>query len=403
MVRKRRTLFTLYFTIIAAILGLSIISPILPTIAQDLKASGIWMGMIFSGFAISRAIIMPFMGELSDKHGRKVFITPGLALLVVISILYLLAHNVYTFTGVRLLNGLAAGMVIPVITAYGGELAREGKEAKSMGAVMLMFYLGIGIGTLLGGILWHSFGMDSVFYAMSGISAAALLLVLPFLPEVKSPKATKTEEREEHPSLKTIFKDDVVKMILLIGFITAYRLGALMSFLPSHASGFNLTVAQMGIIIAAGIIANGIFMIPCGAVADKLSMHRRLLMTIIGSLVGTIIFIVPLCHNFTTLLLVNIVVGIGAAMVMAVVLDISVMIGRRVGMGLWMGIINTIVSVGIIVSPLISGAIMDSSGINSVFYFTGILSLLLTLIGYYYVRRWAKAQQMPNPLMKWIP
>jgi DHA1 family multidrug resistance protein-like MFS transporter len=132
-------------------------------------------------------------------------------------------------------------------------------------------------------------------------------------------------------------------------------------------------------------------------------MHRRLLMTIIGSLVGTIIFIVPLCHNFTTLLLVNIVVGIGAAMVMAVVLDISVMIGRRVGMGLWMGIINTIVSVGIIVSPLISGAIMDSSGINSVFYFTGILSLLLTLIGYYYVRRWAKAQQMPNPLMKWIP
>ena len=397
MVRKRRTLFTLYFTIIAAILGLTIISPVLPTIAEDLKASGIWMGMIFSGFAISRAVIMPFMGELSDKHGRKVFIVPGLALLAVISILYIPANNVYTFTGVRLLNGLAAGMVIPVVTAYGGELAQEGKEAKSMGTVMMMFYLGMGIGTLLGGILWHSFGMDSVFYVMSGISAAALLLVLPFLPEVKSPKASKTEEKEEHPSLKTIFKDDVVKMILLMGFITAYRVGALMSFLPSHASKFNLTAAQMGIIIAAGIIVNAILMIPCGAVADKLSMHKRMLMVIIGSLIGTIIFIVPLCNNFTTLLLVNIVVGIGAAMVMAVVLDISVMIGRRVGMGLWMGIINTIVSVGIIVAPLISGAIMDFSGTNSVFYFAGILSLLLTLIGYYYVWRWAKAQQTPAP------
>ncbi len=63
---KKRTLFTLYFSLIAAMLGLSIISPILPTIATDLKATGVWMGMIFSGFAISRAIIMPIMGRLSE-------------------------------------------------------------------------------------------------------------------------------------------------------------------------------------------------------------------------------------------------------------------------------------------------------------------------------------------------
>ncbi len=54
---EKRTLFTLYFTIIAAILGLSIISPVLPTIAKDLRATGFWMGMIFSGYAISRALL----------------------------------------------------------------------------------------------------------------------------------------------------------------------------------------------------------------------------------------------------------------------------------------------------------------------------------------------------------
>ena len=76
---------------------------------------------------------MPIMGGLSDKYGRRIFIASGLLLLAVISLLYLPAHNEYTLTAVRLLNGLAAGMIIPVALAYAGEVAQEGKEGKTMG------------------------------------------------------------------------------------------------------------------------------------------------------------------------------------------------------------------------------------------------------------------------------
>jgi predicted MFS family arabinose efflux permease len=58
---EKRALFTLFFSIFAAILGLGILSPLLPTIAEDLGATGFGVGMIFSGFAISRAIIMPIL------------------------------------------------------------------------------------------------------------------------------------------------------------------------------------------------------------------------------------------------------------------------------------------------------------------------------------------------------
>nr|AAU83972.1 hypothetical protein GZ35B7_5 [uncultured archaeon GZfos35B7] len=56
--------------------------------------------MIFSGYAISRAIIMPIMGGLSDKYGRRIFIASGLLILAVISRLYLPAHTEYTLTAV---------------------------------------------------------------------------------------------------------------------------------------------------------------------------------------------------------------------------------------------------------------------------------------------------------------
>jgi MFS family permease len=57
------------------------------------------------------------------RYGRRIFIASGLLLLAVISLLYLPAHTEYTLTAVRLLHGLAAGMIIPVAMTYAGEVA----------------------------------------------------------------------------------------------------------------------------------------------------------------------------------------------------------------------------------------------------------------------------------------
>ena len=101
----------------------------------------------------------------------------------------------------------------------------------------------------------------------------------------------------------------------------------------------------------------------------------------------------PLCHDFITFLLVNVIIGICTAMSIAVATDIAAVIGKKVGMGFWMGIFNSIIFLGVIVAPLISGVVMDYSGIISVFYFAGILSLLFTFIGCYYVWRWSKVNK----------
>jgi MFS family permease len=52
-------------------------------------------------FAISRAIIMPIAGTLSDRVGRKIFIVLGLVSLTATSLLYLAANTVYSLTAVR--------------------------------------------------------------------------------------------------------------------------------------------------------------------------------------------------------------------------------------------------------------------------------------------------------------
>ena len=81
-------------------------------------------------------------------------------------------------------------------------------------------------------------------------------------------------------------------------------------------------------------------------------------------------------------------------MSIAVATAIAVIVGKKVGMGFWMGIFNSIIFLGVIVAPLISGAVMDYAGIDSVFYFAGILSLVFTFIGCYYVWKWTKDSKL---------
>jgi len=95
---EKRQSFALLFSAFSAMLGLGIISPLLPSFAEKFGASGLWIGVIFAAFAVSRAVFMPIVGNISDKIGRKIFVVSGLLLLSVVSLLYLLADNEYQLT-----------------------------------------------------------------------------------------------------------------------------------------------------------------------------------------------------------------------------------------------------------------------------------------------------------------
>jgi len=73
-------------SIFSAMLGVGLIVPLLPLYAQDLGATGIQLGILFAGFAISQSIFTPIMGRLSDHRGRKIFLITGLLLYSIISL-----------------------------------------------------------------------------------------------------------------------------------------------------------------------------------------------------------------------------------------------------------------------------------------------------------------------------
>ncbi|MDY6851449.1 MAG: MFS transporter, partial [Thermodesulfobacteriota bacterium] len=108
-----RVYFTLFVTILAVALGASMVIPLLPVYAQDLGATGFELGLIFSGFALARSILLPLVGSLADRWGRRGFIMAGLLIYSGVAIGFDHSQSVTLLILCRLTQGVGAAMVIP--------------------------------------------------------------------------------------------------------------------------------------------------------------------------------------------------------------------------------------------------------------------------------------------------
>ncbi len=378
----KRIFNVLFIAVFSAMLGLGIVGPLMPIYAQKLGATGVWLGIIFSGFSLSRAIFMPIIGRLSDKKGRKKFITLGLLFYTIISLLYIAAHSVWTLSLVRFLHGFASAMVIPIVMAYVGETSKEGREGRRMGLFNIAFFLGMGAGPLLGGVLHDTLGFNAVFHTMAALTGFAFLLTLFLLPDVRVAES-KGKEKKAEISFGKIFSSHTLKGLLIYRFVNAMGRGGVMSFLPVLAANIHITPAEVGVILTTNIFFMALLQGFFGYLADK---WNKFYMVVAGAIIGAVaLILIPLARNFWTFMALALLMGLGGAISMPAATAINVRIGNRYGMGASMGLFNMAMSVGMILAPLISGIVMDVWGLQYIFYVAGAISFVGIAIFFYYL------------------
>ncbi len=378
-----RRFAALFAAAFAVMLGMGIIVPLMPIYAEHMGATGIWIGIIFSGFSLSRLIFMPIMGRISDKKGRKKFIALGLFFYTLLSLGYVFAENVYSLVWVRVLHGLASAMVIPIIMAYIGDIAPKGKEGRFMGYFNTSFFLGMGLGPFIGGFLNDAFSMNSAFYAMTILATLSLLIIIFALPEESARLLEKAEHKKEI-SFKKLLNNDLIKGLVLYRFITAAGRGPLMAFLPIFAAQFKITASQIGFIITSNMLLMSLLQAPFGRIADKYSKIRMIILS--GIISGLALFIMPFMKTFSGLFFANIFMGLAGAIGMPAATAINAIAGRKHGMASAMGLFSSAMSAGMVIAPLIAGILMDTAGIKYVFYFGAFTSFA----GIYFFRFYAK-------------
>ena len=372
----RRIYNVLFISVFATMLGLGVVSPLLPIYAENLGATGIWLGIIFSAFALSRSFFMPIIGRISDRRERKWIILIGMFAYAALSLAYLIAGSVYSLTAVRFAHGIASAMVVPVAMAYIADLSEKGKEGSHMGNFSISMFLGMGVGPLLGGFLNDAFGISSVFYVMAALSAFSTLLVAISLPEAKPGSLGNPGGRSA--SFQEIFRLPVMRGVMVFSFLSALGRGGMMVFIPIFAPSIALSPSEVGVVLSVNTFLQALLQVPIGRITDS---GDKIALIVTGSAIAAVaLAAIPLSGSFWALLAITCLIGVGGAIQQPSIMALTVDVGRTIGMGTSMGAYNTIFGIGTIIAPLLGGAFMDFIGVEAVFYVGGAISLLGTVV-----------------------
>ncbi|HJX12592.1 MAG TPA: MFS transporter, partial [Dehalococcoidales bacterium] len=361
-------------SIFSSMLGLGIIAPLLPIYAENLGASGFWVGVIFAGYAISRTILQPFAGRLSDRRGKKLVMSVGLFIFALSSFAYVLADSVAVLLVIRLLQGAAACMVQPMAQAYLGDITPAGEEGKWMGILNTTFFAGWGGGPLMGGLLAQYFGMDAAFYAMGGLNCLAFLGAALFLPEISRGRRM-TEERS---SFREAMASRRTRGLFSLNMGISGSRAIVLSFLPIFGAVFlGLRPSFIGTILTVVVIGAAVIQLYTGRLADR--FNRRLIVVTGGLGVVLAMALVPSAGGFWPLL-VFLAISTGAdAVILPSATAMVVEEGRKYGMGMAMAVFSMGMGAGQSIAPILAGAVADWLGVRAAFYFSAVFVVLCTL------------------------
>ena len=364
----------LFFSMFGTVTGVGIVVPLLPIYAHDLGASGLYIGLIFGAFSISRTFLLPYFGRKSDQKGRKPFIVAGLFAYTVVSLAFMLSNSVESLIALRFLQGIASAMIMPAVQAYVGEITPTGREGFTMGLFNMSMFLGLSIGPLIGGIIRDRFSLGTSFASMGFLTFLGFMLSFFLLPPTKSERVV--SRGIEPLPWKWVLQDKEMAGLFFFRLAYAACIGVIWSFLPVLADvEFSLSSSSIGILVAIGVFSSGLLHVPMGFMADR--VNRKMMVVAGGLIITYAIFSFDWADSYGDLLSASILFGLGGGVAMPALMALAVLKGGEIdGMGSVMGLLAMAHSLGMLAGSLLAGLMMDVSRLRNAFPAGAVMMIL---------------------------
>ncbi|NMO90472.1 MFS transporter [Actinomycetospora sp. TBRC 11914] len=183
--RQPKAVWAVAFACVISFMGIGLVDPILPALAQQLSATPAQVSLLFTSYLIITAVAMLVTGWVSSRIGAKATLITGLVIIVVFAALAGMSGSIGAIVGFRAGWGLgnalfiATSLAVIVASASGG----------FAGAIILYetaLGVGIALGPLVGGLL-GSVSWRAPFFGVAVLMAIALVATLVLLDKTPKP------------------------------------------------------------------------------------------------------------------------------------------------------------------------------------------------------------------------
>ncbi|WP_336318966.1 MFS transporter [Streptomyces lavendofoliae] len=185
ILRQPRAVWATAGASVVAFMGIGLVDPILPSIAQGLRATPSEVSLLFTSYFLITAVAMLLTGFVSSRIGGRRTLLAGLALVIVFAALSGTSDSVGELVGFRAGWGLGNALFVSTSLAV-----IVGAAAGGSAAAILLYESALGLGMACGPLVGAVLGDASwryPFFGTAALMAVGFLCIAAFLREQPKP------------------------------------------------------------------------------------------------------------------------------------------------------------------------------------------------------------------------
>lgn len=354
-------------------------------------AGELLIGVLFAAMALSAIASRPLVGRVMDTRGRRIVVLVGGAvhILATASFVLLDASTVagglaiwLLVAGVRVIQGVAEGMLFSVLFTIAADLVPAERRAQGIALFGISGMLPLAIGGLLGDLVIHSGDYAPLLHIALTSACLGLLVTLP-LPETRQRSTVIAR------GFWTSVRAKELRSVFFVGLAFSTGLAAYFTFLKTYLLEVPMLGTMGGFFTTYALAAatlRGLF----GWVPERLGLRRVLIPALICGASGLVTM--ALASQPEHLILAGLLCGIGHGYVFPILSTMVVIRARPEERGSAISMFTALFDFGLLIGGPMFGAIVVVFGYPGTFAFAASLVLVATAV----FRIWERRLGIPD-------